>query len=114
MGFERGVPVSIDGEPLGLVELLARAAELGRRHGIGIVDHVEDRIVGLKIRDVYEVPAAAIILAAHRDLEELVSTIHQNNFKRALEDKWAYLCYAGLWQEPLRSDLDAYMESANE
>jgi argininosuccinate synthase len=114
VGFERGAPVSIDGERLGLVELLERAAELGRRHGVGIVDHVEDRIVGLKIRDVYEVPAAAIILAAHRDLEALVSTIHQNNFKRTLEDKWAYLCYAGLWHEPLRTDLDAYMDSANE
>jgi argininosuccinate synthase len=114
LGFEHGCPVSMDGERLGLVELLERAAGLGRRHGVGIVDHVEDRIVGLKIRDVYEVPAAAIVLAAHRDLESLVSTIHQNNFKRALEDKWAYLCYAGLWQEPLRSDLDAYMESANE
>ena len=114
VGFERGAPVSIDGERLGLVDLLDRAAELGRRHGVGIVDHVEDRIVGLKIRDVYEVPAAAIVLAAHRDLESLVSTIHQNNFKRALEDKWAYLCYAGLWHEPLRTDLDAYMESANE
>ena len=114
VGFERGAPVSIDGERLGLVDLLERAAELGRRHGVGIVDHVEDRIVGLKIRDVYEVPAAALVLAAHRDLESLVSTIHQNNFKRALEDKWAYLCYAGLWHEPLRTDLDAYMESANE
>jgi argininosuccinate synthase len=114
VGFERGAPVSIDGERLRLVELLERAAELGRRHGVGIVDHVEDRIVGLKIRDVYEVPAAAIILAAHRDLEALVSTIHQNNFKRTLEDKWAYLCYAGLWHEPLREDLDAYMDSANE
>ena len=114
VGFERGAPVSIDGERLGLVELLERATELGRRHGVGIVDHVEDRIVGLKIRDVYEVPAAAIVLAAHRDLEALVSTIHQNNFKRALEDKWAYLCYAGLWHEPLRADLDAYMDSANE
>jgi argininosuccinate synthase len=81
---------------------------------VGIVDHVEDRIVGLKIRDVYEVPAAALVLTAHRDLESLVSTIHQNNFKRALEDKWAYLCYAGLWHDPLRSDLDAYMESANQ
>jgi len=52
-------------------------------------------------------------LEAHRELEKLVSTIHQNNFKRTLEDKWAYLCYAGLWLEPLRLDLDAYMESAN-
>jgi len=112
--FERGCPVALDGERLGLVELLERAAAIGRRHGVGIVDHIEDRIVGLKIRDVYEVPAAAIILTAHRDLEGLVSTIHQNNFKRTLEDKWAYLCYAGLWHDPLRTDLDAYMESANE
>jgi argininosuccinate synthase len=114
VGFERGCPVTLDGTRLGLVELIERAAELGRRHGAGIVDQLEDRVVGLKIRDVYEVPAAAIILAAHRELEQLVSTIHQNNFKRALEDKWAYLCYAGLWLEPLRLDLDAYMESANE
>jgi len=112
--FDRGCPVALDGELMGLVELLERAAEIGRRHGVGIVDHIEDRIVGLKIRDVYEVPAAAIVLAAHRELEALVSTIHQNNFKRALEDKWAYLCYAGLWHDPLRTDLDAYMESANE
>src|SRR5687767_3226627 len=114
VGFERGVPVSIDGEKLEPVALLERAAELGSRHGVGIVDHIEDRIVGLKVRDIYEVPAAAIILPAHRELEKLVSTIHQNNFKRALEDKWAYLCYAGLWIEPLRSDLDAFFDSANE
>ncbi len=113
VGFEAGMPVSIDGERLGLVELLERAAEIGARHGAGIVDHVEDRIVGLKVRDIYEVPAAAIVIPAHRELEKLVSTIHQNNYKLALEDKWAYLCYAGLWYEPLREDLDAYMESAN-
>ena len=97
-----------------LVKLIERAAEIGARHGAGVVDHVEDRIVGLKVRDIYEVPAAAILMAAHRELEKLVSTIHQNNFKRALEDKWAYLCYSGLWYEPLRGDLDAYMEAANE
>jgi len=114
LGFERGCPVSIDGGPLGLVELLERAGELGRRHGVGIVDHVEDRIVGLKVRDLYEVPAAAIVLAAHRELEKLVSTIHQNELKHVLERKWAYLCYAGLWLDPLRGDLDAYMDSANE
>ncbi|MEO8093125.1 MAG: argininosuccinate synthase [bacterium] len=114
VGFDRGVPVSLDGEPLGLVELIERAAQAGQRHGVGIVDQIEDRIVGLKVRDLYEVPAAAILLTAHRELEKLVSTIHQNNFKRMLEDKWAYLCYAGLWLEPLRADLDAYMDSANE
>jgi argininosuccinate synthase len=114
VGFEGGCPVSLDGQRLGLVELLERVAELGRRHGVGIVDQIEDRVVGLKVRDLYEVPAAAIVLTAHRELEKLVSTIHQNTFKRALEDRWAYLCYAGLWHEPLRSDLDAYMDSANE
>ena len=114
VGFEGGCPVSLDGERLDLVGLLERAAELGRRHGVGIVDQIEDRVVGLKVRDLYEVPAAAIVLTAHSELEKLVSTIHQNTFKRALEDKWAYLCYAGLWHEPLRSDLDAYMNSANE
>jgi argininosuccinate synthase len=114
VGFERGCPVSLDGEKLGLVELLERAAEIGERHGVGIVDHIEDRIVGLKVRDIYEVPAAEIVLTAHRELEKLVSTIHQNNFKAALENHWAYLVYAGLWLEPLRNDLDAYMDSVNE
>ena len=111
--FERGVPVALDGEPLGIVELLERAAEIGCRHGVGIVDHIEDRIVGLKVRDIYEVPAAAIILPAHAELERLVGTIHQNQFKGELDRKWAYLVYAGLWWEPLRTDLDAYMEAVN-
>ena len=112
--FERGVPVALDGERLGLVELLNRAAELGARHGVGIVDHIEDRIVGLKVRDIYEVPAAAILLPAHAELERLVCTIHQNQFKGELDRKWAYLVYAGLWWEPLRSDVDAYMDHVNE
>jgi argininosuccinate synthase len=114
IGFERGRPVSVDGEHMDLVPLLDRLSDLGRRHGVGIVDHIEDRIVGLKVRDLYEVPAAAIVMAAHKDLEKLVSTIHQNNFKSTLETHWAYLTYAGLWHEPLRLDLDAFMESANE
>ena len=59
-------------------------------------------------------PAAAILMTAHAELEKLVSTIHQNEFKHALDRKWAYLTYAGLWLEPLRADLDAYMDSANE
>jgi argininosuccinate synthase len=114
VGFERGVPVSIDGERLGLVELLERAGELGARHGVGIVDHIEDRIVGLKVRDVYEVPAAAIVLTAHQELEKLVGTIHQNLFKAGLDRQWAFLVYAGLWYEPLLGDLDAYMDRVNE
>ncbi len=111
--FEQGVPVGLNGERLGLVELLERAAEIGCRHGVGIVDHIEDRIVGLKVRDIYEAPAAAIVLAAHRELERLVCTIHQNQFKPDLDRQWGYLVYAGLWWEPLRSDLDAYMDTVN-
>jgi len=112
--FERGVPVALDGERLALVELIERVAALGARHGVGIVDHIEDRIVGLKVRDIYEVPAAAIVLPAHQELEHLVCTIHQNQFKPQLDRHWAYLVYAGLWWEPLRGDLDAYMDRVNE
>ncbi|MGD1058209.1 MAG: argininosuccinate synthase [Solirubrobacteraceae bacterium] len=112
--FEKGVPVALDGERLGLVELIEAAAEIGARHGIGILDHIEDRIVGLKVRDIYEAPAAALILPAHKELERLVCTIHQNQFKGDLDRQWGYLVYAGLWWEPLRTDLDAYMNEVNE
>ncbi len=112
--FERGVPVALDGERLGLVELIERAGEIGARHGVGIVDHIEDRIVGLKVRDIYEAPAAALLLTAHQELEKLVCTIHQNQTKPELDRRWAYLVYAGLWWEPLRGDLDAYMDRVNE
>jgi argininosuccinate synthase len=114
ISFDKGVPVAVNGEPLGLVELLDKVAELGIKHGVGIVDHIEDRIVGLKVRDLYEVPAAAIILPAHKELEKLVGTIHQNNFKHGLDHQWAFLVYAGLWYEPLLGDLNAFMESVNE
>ena len=114
VGFERGCPVSLNGEALGLVDLLERAGEIGCRHGVGIVDHIEDRIVGLKVRDLYEVPAAEIVLTAHKELEKLVGTIHQNNFKPHLDAHWAYLVYAGLWYEPLLGDLNALMDSVNE
>jgi argininosuccinate synthase len=113
IGFEQGRPVSLDGDRIGLVELIDRVAAAGRTHGVGILDHIEDRIVGLKVRDLYEVPAAEILLSAHAELEKLVCTIHQNEFKFMLDRKWAYLAYAGLWHEPLRGDLDGYMESVN-
>jgi argininosuccinate synthase len=96
------------------VVLCERVAAIGARLGVGIVDHIEDRIVGLKVRDIYEVPAAAIVLPAHAELEKLVCTIHQNQFKAGLDRQWAYLVYAGLWWEPLREDLDAYMDAVNE
>jgi argininosuccinate synthase len=112
--FECGIPVELNGERLGLVELIERTGAVGARHGVGIVDQIEDRIVGLKVRDIYEAPAAAILLLAHQELERLVGTIHQNQLKPQLDQRWAYLVYAGLWWEPLREDLDAYMNAAND
>jgi argininosuccinate synthase len=112
--FERGLPVALNGTRMELVDLLEECASIGMRHGVGIVDHIEDRIVGLKVRDIYEVPAAEILLTAHAELEKLVGTIHQNQFKPQLDRQWAYLVYAGLWWEPLRTNLDAYMDSVNE
>jgi argininosuccinate synthase len=112
--FERGLPVALDGKRLGLVSLIEALTEIGARHGVGVIDHLEDRIVGLKVRDIYEAPAAAIVLTAHQELEHLVCTIHQNQFKPQLDRHWAYLVYAGLWWEPLRGDLDAYMGHVNE
>jgi argininosuccinate synthase len=113
LSFESGVPVALNGERLELVVLIERTAEIAARHGVGIIDHIEDRVVGLKVRDIYEAPAAAVLLAAHQELERLVCTIHQNRFKAQLDHQWAYLVYAGLWWEPLRTDLDAYMDSVN-
>jgi argininosuccinate synthase len=113
LAFEAGLPVALDGERMGLVALIERLGAIGARHGVGIVDHIEDRVVGLKVRDIYEVPAAAIVLPAHAELEKLVCTIHQNQFKPQLDRQWAYLVYAGLWWEPLRDDLDAYMAAVN-
>jgi argininosuccinate synthase len=107
------VPVALNGERLDLVDLIDKAAEIGCRNGVGFVDHIEDRIVGLKVRDLYEVPAAAIILSAHKELEKLVSTRHQNLFKPQLENQWAFMAYAGLWHEPLMDDINAYMDRAN-
>jgi argininosuccinate synthase len=114
VSFEAGVPVALNGDRMELVPLLDAAATLGMKHGVGIVDHIEDRIVGLKVRDIYEVPAAAILLTAHRELERLCGTIHQNQFKPGLDQKWAYLVYAGLWWEPLRTDIEAYVRHVNE
>ncbi len=113
IGFRDGLPVSIDGEELGLVELIQRAAQIASRNGVGIMDNVEDRVVGLKVRDIYEVPAAELILRAHRELEKLVFTGRQNAFKAGIDLMWAQLCYEGLWYEPLLADLNAYVASAS-
>lgn len=114
IGFRDGLPVSLDGQELGLVELIARVADIASRNGVGIVDHIEDRVVGLKVRDIYEVPAAEVLLTAHRELEKLVCTGRENALKPNLDSLWAQLAYEGLWHEPLLEDLNAFMDKVNE
>ncbi len=114
IGFREGLPVSLDGEELPLVELIRRVAEIACRNGVGIVDHIEDRVVGLKVRDIYEVPAAEVILTAHRELEKLVCTGRENHAKPELDRLWAQLVYEGLWYEPLLADLNAFMAAVSE
>jgi argininosuccinate synthase len=113
IGFRDGLPSSLDGEELGLVELIRRVADVAARNGVGILDHIEDRVVGLKVRDLYEVPAAEVILNAHRELEKLVCTGRENALKPQLDGLWAQLAYEGLWYEPLLAHLNAFMDSVN-
>jgi len=112
--FKNGIPVALNKKKMPLDQLIIKLNDYGVKHGIGIIEHIEDRIVGIKIRDFYECPAAMIIIPAHKDLERYVSTIHENSFKEIVEQKWAYLVYAGLWYEPLLQDLNAYINKINE
>ncbi len=114
IGFEKGVPVSLNGENLDLVELIQHINKVGAKHAIGITTHLEDRLVGLKIRDVYEQPGSEILIKAHQSLEKIVSTQSENKFKTIIDQEWAYLCYNAKWFEPTMSHLNAYIESVNQ
>lgn len=114
IGFEEGVPTSIDGESMGAVELLQSVHSMAGRHGIGRIEHIEDRIIGLKSREVYEIPAAETVLEAHKDLEKMVLTRHEKLFKRDVDHRWAVLAYQGLWMDPLKDALDAFIDKTQE
>ncbi|HEX6561975.1 MAG TPA: argininosuccinate synthase, partial [Nitrososphaera sp.] len=109
--FDQGVPVAVDGKRMPLIDLIQYVNDKAGAHGVGIVDHVEDRVVGIKSREVYEAPAAVTIIEAHRDLEKMVLTKHELAFKRSVDDQWSWLAYAGLWQDPLRTDLDRFIDA---
>ncbi len=113
LAFREGLPVSLDGHEMALVDIIPAIAEIACRNGVGIMDYIEDRVVGLKVRDAYEVPAATVILEAHKELEKLVCTGRENALKANLDLLWAQLVYEGLWYEPLLADLNAFMESVN-
>lgn len=111
--FVKGLPVAVDGKQMKLADLITYLNKEGARHGVGIAHHLEDRVVGLKVRGIYEAPGAEIIITAHKNLEKYVSTRLENEFKGIVDTKWAYLCYGALWLEPLMDDLNAYIEKVN-
>ena len=111
IGFDKGIPVSLDGENLTGVTFVQRIHKLAGEHGIGRIDHVENRLVGIKSREIYEAPAATVLLKAHQALENLVLTKEQLRFKTKVASEYADLIYNGLWFSGLRQDLAAYVES---
>ncbi len=114
VGFEGGIPVTLDGEELGAVELITRLNELAGKHGVGRVDHVESRLVGIKSREIYESPAAAVLLKAHQAMEAITLSHHQLRFNQIVSNEFADIIYNGLWFTPMRRDLCTYLENAQQ
>ncbi|MBT3464164.1 argininosuccinate synthase [archaeon] len=114
LGFKKGVPVSINGEKMKLSTLIQKLNKIGALHGIGVKYMIEDRLVGLKIRGVYEHPGAEIIMKAHKKIELFVSTRTQNEFKKTIDHKWAHMCYSALWMDPLMDDLNVFCDNVNQ
>ncbi len=114
IGFEKGEPVSLDGEKLSPRQLVEKLNEIGGANGIGITDIVEDRLVGMKSRGVYETPGGSILYAAHRELEYLCLDRQTQSFKHGVANKFAELVYDGLWYTPLREALSAFVDSTQE
>jgi argininosuccinate synthase len=112
--FEAGIPVAINGKAMLPLELIEEMNRIAGRNGVGRIDHIEDRLVGIKSREVYECPAATVILEAHKDLEKMVMTRHQVLFKQQVDAEWVFLAYAGLWVDPLKDDLDAFINKSQE
>ena len=112
--FECGVPCAINGENLDPVTLIETLNKIAGKHGVGRIDHMEDRLVGIKSREVYECPAATVLLEAHKDLEKMVLTRHEVLFKQQIDAQWTFLVYTGLWTDPLREDLEAFTDKTQE
>ncbi len=114
LGFEAGLPVALDGEPLSLAELIPVLNAKAGVYGIGRVDMVENRAIGIKSRELYEAPAALTLIPAHQALEDLVLTKAELHAKRGIEAQWAQVVYDGLWFSPLRKALDAFVVTTQE
>ncbi|HVM44468.1 MAG TPA: argininosuccinate synthase, partial [Candidatus Thermoplasmatota archaeon] len=114
IGFAKGVPVSVNGKQLQLAELVQYLNGIAGQHGIGRIDHVENRLVGIKSREVYEAPAAVTLVTAKKALEALTLTRDVAHYKTQLEDKFAELAYDGLWYSPLREAISAFLDHVNQ
>jgi argininosuccinate synthase len=114
LDFLKGVPVGMNGEAMSGRDLITKLNIVAGEHGIGRSNMIEDRILGLKAREIYEHPAATVILAAHADLEHLTLTRHELAFKRIIDDKWSELAYMGLVHEPLFHDLNAFISQSQQ
>ncbi len=114
INFVKGVPVSINDQRMKLADLIIYLNKVGAKHALGITHHIEDRIVGLKVRGIYEAPAAEIIITAHKNLEKYVCTRIENEFKSQVDIHWGYLCYGALWLDPLMADLNAFIDHLNQ
>jgi argininosuccinate synthase len=112
--FEQGIPVGVNGKKMKPLDLIVNLNKLAGKHGVGRIDHIEDRLIGIKSREVYECPAALLILEAHKDLEKMVMTRHEVLFKAQVDAEWVFLAYAGLWVDPLKDDLDAFINKSQE
>ena len=114
IGFEGGIPVAVNGAKMSLLEVVEKLNAKAGSHGIGRIDHMEDRLVGIKSRECYECPAATVLLESHKELEKTVLTRHELQFKQQVEAQWIFLVYAGLWMDPLREDLEQFIDKTQE
>jgi argininosuccinate synthase len=110
IGFDQGAPVTIDGRPVTMLECVQQLNERGGNQGVGRLDLVEDRLVGIKSREVYEAPGALVLIAAHQELENVTLERDLARFKRGVEQRWGELVYDGLWFSPLKQALDAFID----
>jgi len=109
IGFKEGLPETMDGQPVDAVSLVERLNKLGGEHGIGRIDHLENRLIGIKSREIYEAPAAVLLLQAHQALEDITLTKDVARFKDTVAAQWAQMVYDGLWFSPLRDALYAFV-----
>ncbi len=113
ISFKEGIPVAVDGKQFDPASLIGEVHRLAGANGVGRVDIMEDRMLGLKVRENYECPAAVVLIKAHKALEALVSTRKEIAFKNTVDQSWADLAYEGLWYDPLKEDLEAFIDRVN-